>query len=268
MNLQLYIKEIRKHGERSFVIEDVLKEFKVSRNYARVALYRLMKSGDIVSPARGFYVIVPPEYQRHGCIPAEQLIPLLMRHLGTDYYVALLSAGLFHGATHQKPARFQVMLSKKMKRNLIFGDVEIDFVYKKIISGLPINDFVVSTGYLKIASPELTAIDVLNYPSRSGGLNHIATVFSELAEAIDPRKLIDLAEKTNAIYQLQRIGYIISQVDVMDEGKKSDILEALMNYLQDKAKHYIPIAPEIKENGYPRCEKWKIIENAEIESDL
>ena len=106
-----------------------MKEFKVSRNYVRVALHRLVQSVDLVCPAKGFYVIVPPEYQTYGCIPAEQLVSLLMKHLNTDYYVAMLSAGLFYGATHQKPARFQVMLNKRRKGNLVFADIEIEFIY-------------------------------------------------------------------------------------------------------------------------------------------
>jgi hypothetical protein len=48
-----------------------------------------IQSGDLVSPAKAFYVIVPPEYQAYGCIPAEKLIPILMDHLNIDYYVAL-----------------------------------------------------------------------------------------------------------------------------------------------------------------------------------
>lgn len=268
MNLQSYIKQLRKYGQRVFTIDDILMEFKVSRNYARVALHRLIQSGDIVSPAKSFYVIVPPEYQTYGCIPAEQLIPLLMKHLNTDYYVAVLSAGLFYGATHQKPARFQVMSNKRMNSNLVFGDVEIDFIYKKSLSDLPTKDFVVDTGYLKVASPELTAIDLLNYPRHAGGLNHIATVFSELAEALDPIKLVELAEKVNATYQLQRIGYILEQIDVMDENRKGEIINTLEVYLKGKMKFYIPIASEVGKTGYPRCKKWKIIENAEVESDL
>ena len=51
-----------------------------------------------------------------------------------------------------------------------------------------------STGYLKVATPELVALDLLNYPNHAGGLNHIATVFSELIETLDPVKLINLAK--------------------------------------------------------------------------
>ncbi|RLA20598.1 MAG: hypothetical protein DRQ56_02820 [Gammaproteobacteria bacterium] len=36
------------------------------------ALNRLILKGELASPQRGFYVIVPPEYQQLGCLPAEQ----------------------------------------------------------------------------------------------------------------------------------------------------------------------------------------------------
>lgn len=269
MNLLLYIKQLRKYGERAFTIEDVLGEFKVSRNYARVALHRLVTSGDLVSPAKGFYVIVPPEYQTYGCIPAEQLIPLLMKHLNLDYYVALLTAGLFYGATHQKPARFQVMLSKRMSRNLIFGDVEIEFIYKKSISDLPTNSFVVSTGYLKVATPELLAIDLFNYSKRAGGISHIATVLSELTPSIDEDQLIALAEKLGEVCQIQRLGFMLEKIDVLeDEEKKQQIVTKLAEYLEDQERPYVSLVPYILKTGHPRCTKWKIIENTDFESDL
>lgn len=37
-----------------------------------------------------------------------------------DYYVGLLSVGLFYGATHQKPARFQVITNKRFMIPEIF----------------------------------------------------------------------------------------------------------------------------------------------------
>ncbi len=149
MSLQSYIKDIRKDGKRGFTTMDIVEQFHVSNSHARVALHRLLKAGDVISPARGLYVIVPPEHQPHDSIPPQELIPLVMQYLGANYYVALLSAGLFHGATHQKPARFQVISDKRIKHPSTFGDVEIDFIYKKSLLALPIQDFTVSTGYLK-----------------------------------------------------------------------------------------------------------------------
>ena len=91
---------------------------------------------------------------------------------------------------------------------------------------LPTQDFIVSTGYLKVATPELVALDVLEYPNHAGGLNHIATVFSELIEVLDPIKLINLAKDTSTRHQLQRIGYILDHIDVMDEPGASKSLKS------------------------------------------
>jgi len=41
-------------------------------------LSRLAAKGAIASPAREFYLIVPPEYRGLGCLPAEQFVPALM----------------------------------------------------------------------------------------------------------------------------------------------------------------------------------------------
>jgi len=268
MNLQLYIKDIRKEGRRCFTIEDIVGQFHVSHSHARVSLHRLLKTGDVISPAKGLYVIVPPEHQPHGSIPAEELVPLIMQYLGANYYVALLTAGLFHGATHQKPARFQIISDKRIKRSLAFGDVEIDFIYKKTVSELPTQNFTVSTGYLKTATPELVAIDLLNYPNHAGGLNHIATVLSELIEKLDAIKLIKLAKDIKAEHQLQRIGYILDNIEVMDDHHAEVIINALALHVAERKQKYLPLASEISKTGYPRCKKWRIIENTKIESDL
>jgi predicted transcriptional regulator of viral defense system len=268
MNLPLYLKEIRRRGKRSFTIKELIDHFQISSNYARVALHRLLKSGDLISPVRGLYVIVPPEHQPYGSIPAEDLVPLIAQYLGIEYYAALLTAGLFHGATHQKPARFQVISNKQIKRLLTFGDITIEFIYKKSLSNLPTQDFVVSTGYLKVASPELVAIDLLLYPNHAGGLNHIATVLSELIENLDAVKLIQLAKNMRVEYQLQRIGYVLDHCDVMEEEKAKIFTDTLARYIIKEKNNYLPLASEIKKHGYSRCKKWRIIENTTIESDL
>lgn len=268
MNLSVYIKEIRKTGQRCFTLEQLMADRGLSKNTALNAIHRLKGHGELISPARGLYVIVPPEHQPHGSIPPQELVPLVMQYVGANYYVALLSAGLFHGATHQKPARFQVISDKRIKHPSTFGDVEIDYIYKKSVQELPIQDVTVSTGYLKVATPELVALDLLEYPNHAGGLNHIATVFSELVEVLDPIKLINLAKHTRTEYQLQRIGYILDHIDVMDEPEAETIIHALAHHVQENKPSYLPLASELSKTGCPRCKKWRIIENLEIESDL
>jgi predicted transcriptional regulator of viral defense system len=131
-----------------------------------------------------------------------------MDHLGVDYYAALLTAAQYHGAAHQKPVVFQIITNKQLKKELEFGQVRIDCLYKKSLKDLPTQNITVSTGYLKVSSPELTALDLLMYSNKSGGLNHIATILSELVESIDSEKLIALAKQLGKDVWLQRLGYI------------------------------------------------------------
>ena len=264
-----YIQQLRARGRRHFTSEELRAELQLSDSSARSGLYRLKRDKKVISPVNGLYVIVPPEYQSYGSIPAEELVPIIMQHLQADYYVALLSAGLFYGATHQKPARFQVITNKRIKHSLEFGDVVIELVYKESLQGLPTQDFVVSTGYLKVSTPELLAIDLFKYSKRAGGISHIATVLSELAPSIDENKLIVLAEELGEICQIQRLGFMLEQIDVLeDEDKKEQIIEKLAEYIETIDRPYVSLVPYISRTGHPKCSRWKIIENTDFESDL
>lgn len=263
-----YLKHIRALGHRSFTLDQAMSDLKISRNNVKASISRLKKQGLLISPAKGLYVIIPPEYLPQGCIPAAELVPILMEHLGIDYYACLLTAGMYHGATHQKPGSFQIITDKRIKRKLKFGQVSISCIYKKSLANLPTQNITVSTGYLKISSPELTAVDLLIYPHNSGGINHIATVLTELVDAINPEKLIALAKNLDHNIWFQRLGYILEKIDPMDAELNKKIINSLAGYLESKKLRFIPLAPEITSAGFPRSKKWMIIENTDIESDL
>lgn len=264
-----YLQQIRASGRRHFTSEEIRAELQLPDSSARSGLYRLKRDKKVISPVNGLYVLVPPEFQSYGSIPAQELIPIIMRHLQADYYVGLLSAGLFYGATHQKPARFQVITNRRIKHSLQFGDVVIELVYKNSLDGLPTQDFVVSTGYLSVATPELLVIDLFKYSKRAGGISHIATVLSELAPSIDGDKLIELAEELGEICQIQRVGFLLERIDVLeDEEKKNQITQKLAEYLQSIDRPYVALVPYISRTGHHRCKKWKIIENTDFESDI
>lgn len=264
-----YLEELRSNGRRHFTSEEIRSELKLSDSAARSGLYRLKRDNKVISPVNGLYVIVPPEHQPYGSIPAEELVPIMMPHLKADYYVELLSAGLFFGATHQKPACFQVITNKRVKHSIEFGDVVIELIYKDSLDGLPTQDFVVSTGYLKVATPELLAIDLFKYSKRAGGISHIATVLSELAPSIDENQLIALAQRLGEICQIQRLGFMLDKIDVLeDEEKKEQIIQKLAEYLENSDRPYVALVPYISRTGHPKCERWKIIENTDFESDL
>lgn len=263
-----YLDKIQAIGRSSFTLQEIMKEEHVSNNSAACGIHRLKKARKIVSPLKGLYVVVPPEHQPNGCIPAAELMPIIAEHLRAEYYVGLLSAAAFYGAAHQKTFKFQVVTNKRIRHPLEFGQVKIEIITKQILINLPVRDFTVSTGYLKVAAPELVAIDLFKYTNKAGGINNIATVLSELVESIDADQLIKLAQDINEGYQLQRIGYMLEKLNVMNEGKRDQIVSSLAQYLTNNMQAYVPLSPNMPRVGCNRCEKWKIIENTDFESDL
>ena len=60
-----------------------------------------------------------------------------------------------------------------------------------------------------------------------------------------------------------------SVIDVVeDEEKKQNLINKLAAYLQHSARPFVSLVPYITRVGYPKCEKWKIIVNTDVESDL
>ncbi len=268
MNLLTYIKKIQERGKHSFTLEELTQNLSISNGAARAAINRLKKQGDLISPVRGFYVIVPPERRPYGSISAGELTPLLMEHLGLKYYVSLLSAAAFYGASHQKSSRFQIVTNKQLKHPLVFGQVVLQILYKKSLEDLPTRYFTVSTGYLKVATPELVVFDLFHYRRKSGGLNHIATVLAELVEEINTHDLIHLAEQRKEKAWIQRLGFILEKLGDEDNESALKLSKELLTYLEHKTLPFVPLASELPKKGYPRMKTWRIIENTTIESDI
>jgi predicted transcriptional regulator of viral defense system len=263
-----YLDKLRSQGKRFFTFAQILSDLGTSVNSIKGGIFRLKREGKIITPAKGLYVIIPPEYSPYGSIPAEELTVILMKYLKVEYYVSLLSAASFYAASHQKPGRFQIVTNRQIKHPLEFGQIKLEIIYKKHLENLPTKEFTLSTGYLKVASPELIVFDLLNYQARAGGLNHIATVLTELVVAIDSNKLLELANYIKEKAWLQRFGFILEKIDCMEIDKLTNLIEVLKNYLHDKSLSYIPLAPEVKKTGHKYIKQWKIIENTSIESDL
>lgn len=267
MTFASYLVKLRSEGKRSFTLGQVMQGLGLSQKAAQARCARAKNRGEISSPVKGLYVIVPPENRDLGSLPVEQLIPVVMKFLKIDYYVCLLSAGLYYGASHQKPQVFQVMLSKR-HRGIYAGVQRIQLIYKKSIEGLPIQQFDAKTGYLNVSSPELTAADLLLYPNQSGGLSNVATVLAELQEVMDPQKLIPLTRMIKQKSWVQRLGYILEKVDALDIEKRDGLIAALQSVCENRKLSYVPLTHELSIRGCKRNKKWCIIENTTIEIDI
>lgn len=255
-----YIASLAERGRYHFTSPDAQKALSVSAAAAKLALNRLAKRSLIASPGRGFYVIVPPEYRRLGCLPADQFIPALMERFGLRYYAGLLSAAQYHGAAHYRPQEFQVLLAKA-RRPIRCGAVQVSFVVRKRLDDVPVQKFNTPRGMIVASTPEATALDLVGYQHHAGGLNQVATVLAELAEKLDGEKLAAGAA-TAPVTWAQRLGYLLEFVGA--EAKTT----ALRNYVRQKARQTTALEPGAESTGSRRDSTWKLFINAEIEAEL
>lgn len=256
LNAREYIARLAASGRYNFASGDAQSALSVSAAAAKLALNRLAKQGEVASPVRGFYIIVPPEYRSLGSLPADQFIPGLMKSQRQVYYAGLLTAAQYHGAAHHRPQEFQVMLAKN-RRPIRCGVVRVAFMARKRIAEVPVQEFNTPRGTIRVSTPEATAIDLVGYQHHVGDLDQVATVLSELAEKIDPQKLAQAAE-TAPVPWVQRLGYLLEQVDA---GEKVAPIKA---YVRQHAKQSAALLPTGPVKGAERNESWKLYVNAAL----
>ena len=225
----------------------------------RAALRRLKTKVEIADPFRGFHVIVPPEYRRLGCLPAEQFVPQLMRHLDEAHYVALLSAAELHGAAHQRPQAFQVMV-KTNRRAIACGEVRVQFIARGDMDRTSVVERRTPRGPLRVASPEATALELVGYADQAAGLDNVASVIAELVESIDPSRLLEECARS-PIAWVQRLGYLL------DVTEHRDLADALASFVVVHAKVVAPLVRARSRSGAPRDARWKLVVNATVEPD-
>ena len=254
-----YIAGLAAAGRYDFASSDARNALGVSTDATRLALNRLARRKLIASPARGFYVIVPPEYRALACLPAEQFIPALMQRLGLPYYAGLLSAAQYHGAAHQRPQEFQVLLAKA-HRQVRCGRVRVAFIVRRRLRDVPVQLFNTPRGTIRVSTPEATAVDLVGYQVRAGGLDNVATVLSELAERIDPQELV-VAARTAPIPWAQRLGYLLEQTGAGAQAT------ALKDHVRRTARQAVPLLPGASRVDARRDPDWKVIVNADVEPE-
>ena len=254
---QDFITGLAARGQYHFTNAEMGKALGMSAAAVKMALLRLNKQRVVASPARGFYVIVPPEYRRLGCLPAEQFIPALMEQHGLPYYAALLSAAQFHGAAHHRPQEFQVALARS-RRPITCGSVRVAFMARKRIAEVPVEFFNTPRGTIRVSTPEATALDLVGYEHQVGGLDQVATILAELAERIDPERLAQAARVAPTPWA-QRLGYLLELVGAADK------VGPLRDHVRADATVPTPLLHGSAYANAPQRKEWRLYLNADVE---
>ena len=224
---------------------------------------RLRKKGRIFSPTRGAYVPIPAEYRSWGAVPAAHFVDPLMAQLNHPYYVGYLSAAEVHGATHQHPQVFQVVTTARV-RNRSFGRVSLEFIKDVDAADRPVVVVNTPTGTMRVATPEVTLLDLVASPRHGGGLSNVATVAADLiASGLAPDE-VARAAGSYPIAVVQRCGWILDHVArLIGATIVSDSLAVLAQ---------ARVQPAALDAGGPRSgdldPRWNVVVNADIEPDL
>lgn len=253
------------HGQHFVTNEAVAKILDVPKEQAATMIARQKARGRIFSPTRGAYVPIPPEYRNWGAVPASHFVDPLMRHLDHPYYVAFLTAAEIHDAAHQRPQAFQVITDVQM-RDRAFERVRLEFVRELNVARRSVDVVNTPTGTMRVASPEVTVLDLVAVPRHGGGLSNVATVIGDLLvdRKLREPELLDAAwTYPNAV--VQRAGWLL---DKMGEEVDAPIATNGLARLS-KERRRIParLDPADKRSG-PLDEKWNLLINAEVEPDL
>ncbi len=259
MRASEYIRDLAASGSYHFTTADAIKAIGGSPPAVRAQLRRLKLKEMIAEPIRSFHVIVPPEYRRLGCPPAEYFIDQLMRFKSEPYYVCLLSAAERHGAAHQRPQATQVML-RKNRHAIECGMVRVEFIARCDLDKMPVTTVNTPRGVLRYSAPEVTALELVGYPNHAGGLSNVATVLSELSEEMSADKLL-AAARLCPVGWSQRLGHLLELVG------QDELSEALGPFVQKNALSYTPLRRAASLAGGKRNSRWKLIVNVEVEPD-
>jgi len=266
-NLSSFTQNRLARGSVTFTRDDTVSELGVSPGAFLDAAERLQKQGQLLRPRNGFYVIVPPQFLNWGAPPPSWYIDDLMRFLDEPYYVGLLKAAELHGAAHQAVMEFQVVTNRQLKP-ITAGRSRIVFYYRKDLDAVTsdIKPHKTDSGSMQLASPELTAWDLLRYTQPSGGINQVATVLTELGPKIDPAHLAALAPAFERA-TLQRLGFLL---DRLEQHAPADALAPIMAASNATWVELDPADIRLTEFAPPvleRDRKWKVVVRREPEPD-
>lgn len=262
MNISDWIhgREIR--GKATFSIVDVKDAFAERPSKSiNTELSRQVSRGRVQSVYRGFYVIVPVQYQLKGVIPPVYYVDDLMDYVGKPYYVGLLSAAAMHGATHQRAMKTQVMtvlprIKASGKNSLL------DWSYRQQIPEAFVMKKNAEIGTLRYSGPELTAVDLVQFASHVGGYQRVATVLAELMDSVDMGKVDELLPFTT-VATVQRLGYLLECV--LSRQDQADALFQVLK-MQGSWNSILLNNDQARREEVP-ANRWHVNGNIDIEVD-
>ncbi|MEX2564417.1 MAG: type IV toxin-antitoxin system AbiEi family antitoxin, partial [Cyclobacteriaceae bacterium] len=118
-------------------------------------------------------------------------------------------------------------------------------------------------GYINISNPALTALDLIFYSDRIGGISRAATVLAELSLELESNMLTQTAKTFSQTTTLQRLGYLLDHV-----LQESSLADDLYSVLKDRNYYPTALNPKADSENQKTPNRWKIIPNMKVEVEI
>ncbi|MCG2460838.1 type IV toxin-antitoxin system AbiEi family antitoxin [Flavobacteriaceae bacterium F89] len=263
MSLSDYIKERLSIEEYSFSRDDFIRISPKNETALKNELSHAVAKGDIIPLRKGFYLIIPPRYSKQGKLPIQLYVENLFKSLNRPYYIGLYSAAKFHGASHQQIQRDYIITTKPTLLDISKGTIDLRFFTTANWPGKNILIKKADAGMFKISDPVLTAVDLIHYQNKLGGLNRMLSVLEELIEEITDSDLKNLLTWYPHKSTLQRLGFLLDELH-----PDNNLAKILFQYIKS-VKHYpVLISPKSSQKPGAVGNRWKVVVNIKLESDI
>lgn len=203
----------------------------------RQALHRQQRRGRLVRLSRGsdHWLIVPLQHAAAGAPPLEAWLDRYMsKTLAIPYYVTLLSAAETYGASPYAVMVTQVMVPER-RRPITVGRHQVVFHTRARIESMPTRWHETPDGHLKVGTPELTALELVERAALAGGMARVREVLRELWASCTPQGLTEALDALQEIPTAQRFGALLAQ-----EGQ-SALASSVATWLRDKPLRLVPL---------------------------
>lgn len=268
ISLYRYLDELLSRGRVYFSREDALEALELNPAAFVAAAGRLAKKKKLVSPPRGFYLILRPEDRVTGAPDPIRWIDPLMNYLHLDYRISLLRAAAFHGASHQAVMVFQVIVPKQL-RAFDIGRHQLKFIYQAPAAFAKTNvlDWLAQmkneSGYARVAGVELTLLDCARNLHKAAGIGGVAQIAKDIGAKSDPHELAKVAVAyENAT--VRRLGYLLDHAGHAHQARALEPFARKaksMKHLDPSVKPLIESLPESHDKNI----KWMLVINEPVE---
>jgi len=197
-------------GEVAFALAELTQATGLSAVAARNQLLRLGQTVARVAPRQAFFLIVSPEHRVMGAPPPTWWMDAYCRWLGRPYYLALQSAAAEYGASPQAVQEAQVMTDRP-RRDLSIGRVRARFFVKQRVARTPVGQLSSAHAPLRISTPEATALDLVRYAARIGGIERAAETLTPLTKLFRRDELARAVREEGEWSTAQRLGFILER---------------------------------------------------------